>query len=348
MKSTGFVSVWFPYVAISLLLFVECFSAPNVKTAFVPSFVPTPLEDLTTTDPSIRRQIPLLSGWVVRNQARIVGNPRLIIKDGSLVGVDVDYVNDEPSPIELGYKRFETPFALPSDVSEKRVEEEVWKKICKQGSDQTSDFFGSYSLGLNLVQGDKERIVYGIWYLRKNTTYTRYDSKKNKFVTSAPQVYLRRIMELAALPAPTPLLVTERPDLRLVTEEKEVTLTLTAAHVPFKLEVDSKLATVMEPVRVVAEWLDVQPVLRNGKIDQLKIVRVAAGTPLEKAGVRVGQQIRSIQGVNVIGLTEREYDQKMIETPVKGTFQIEVIDSFGKITRINLIQSPSPLASVSP
>lgn len=81
---------------------------------------------------------------------------------------------------------------------------------------------------------------------------------------------------------------------------------------------------VMQPFKVMAEWMDIQPMLKDGLIDTVRVVRVQKGSPAARAGLREGMQIVELQGISVRGLTDVELRRRMHELPPANQLAVKV------------------------
>ncbi len=99
----------------------------------------------------------------------------------------------------------------------------------------------------------------------------------------------------------------------------------------------NKVPVRMQPFKVAAEWMEIQPLIVGGVIDYVRVVHVQKASPAAAAGVREGMHIVELQGIRVSGLTEREFGSQMDALPpaerltlkVRGTVQTtELVVSF--------------------
>lgn len=88
-------------------------------------------------------------------------------------------------------------------------------------------------------------------------------------------------------------------------------------------------AVMMRPFKVIAEWMDIRPLLRNGVIESVAIARVSSGCPADVAGVRPGMRATEIQGIQVVGLTEAVFIERLHALPPATALTL----TFAAITR---------------
>jgi hypothetical protein len=80
----------------------------------------------------------------------------------------------------------------------------------------------------------------------------------------------------------------------------------------------------MKPFRVLAEWMDIQPFLRKGRIEWVSVVHVRPNSPAGAAGITMGMRIVEIQGIAIPGLLEDDFKRQLAALPVSDrlTFKI--------------------------
>jgi hypothetical protein len=86
----------------------------------------------------------------------------------------------------------------------------------------------------------------------------------------------------------------------------------------------SEPVVAMRPFTVMAEWIEIQPMLRDGLVDHIRIVHVQASSPAGIAGVQAGMQVVEIQGIAVGGLSGPELQHRLENLPPAKELSLKV------------------------
>ncbi len=81
----------------------------------------------------------------------------------------------------------------------------------------------------------------------------------------------------------------------------------------------------MRSFKVFAEWMEIQPVLRKGVIEWVRVVHVRPRSPAAAAGLVIGMRIVEIQGVSMVGLTEAQFAERLDSLPVADRLTLMVM-----------------------
>jgi len=233
-----------------------------------------------------------------------------IIKDNILVGWTVSWKKSWGTPTATGvsYSEVSDPFVLPESVTAEAAMKEMWQRMSKRID------YKSKPLALNVVNRDGVRTVRGIWYLLDEGCPIVVKANGSVTVSMLNADVERQqhfSAEVAGLPAPLPIkaLGLDKPQMP-TTGEGEV--------------------VVMAPFKVIAEAIALKPILsRSGVIVSMKIDNVTAGTKFAEAGFKSGTYLKSVQGIEVAGLTEEQFKAKMasITLTAGGEVEFAVTDS---------------------
>lgn len=80
----------------------------------------------------------------------------------------------------------------------------------------------------------------------------------------------------------------------------------------------------MQPLRVFAGWMDIQPLLNRGVIESVRIAHVRPNTPAAAAGLKAGMRILVFQDIDVVGLKEAEFIARMDALPPSDSLRLKI------------------------
>lgn len=105
-------------------------------------------------------------------------------------------------------------------------------------------------------------------------------------------------------------------------------------------------AVQMRPFKVFAEWMEVQPVLRKGVIEWVRVAHVRPRSPAAAAGLMAGTRIVEIQGVSMVGLTEAQFVERLDSLPASDRLTLKVMGlTESTVTPISISLSGENMAS---
>lgn len=104
----------------------------------------------------------------------------------------------------------------------------------------------------------------------------------------------------------------------------------------------------MRPFKVMAEWMEIQPVRKGGVIDYVRIAHVQPTSPAAVAGVQAGMQVVDFQGISVVGLTEAEFIRRMENLPPAGQLTLRVRSVSGQTPTVVAVPFTALPAAASP
>jgi hypothetical protein len=82
--------------------------------------------------------------------------------------------------------------------------------------------------------------------------------------------------------------------------------------------------TKMKPFKVLAEWVEIRPMLRKGVIDHIRIAHVQAASPAADAGLLPGMQVVELQGISVPGKSEPDFFERLLALPAASQLSLKV------------------------
>lgn len=81
---------------------------------------------------------------------------------------------------------------------------------------------------------------------------------------------------------------------------------------------------VMRPFKVMSAWLEIQPLLKNGVIESVRIASVQPRSPAAAAGIVAGMRIVELQGIALPGLPETEFIKRLEALPPADRLELKV------------------------
>lgn len=309
----------------------------GTQTAFLPARVITPLAELESTIPGHRHPVPDLSLWSHRNNAKVV-DARVVIEEGSFTGLEIDYLPSEtPASFMVCYSRFELPFIIPPEWQDEKAVAESWKNM-------KSRYEHADAHPLLLVSDEKDgaRVARGLWYVIKNSTHVRYEKGRGFVATYNRASEIGDSQRILGLPAAMPDITKKRPDLVLRPAPKEVTIAVTEKAPESRLSgIPGHDVTMMAPVAALAPFLDYRVAYGPNKmIKHLIVESVTKGMPLTTAGMRKGDHIVAIQGIDVTQFRNpSDLEKRLKETPLGDKFSV-VVERGGQQITFNVTFQP--------
>lgn len=305
-------------------------------SAFIPAYYEVPANELQNMVPGERSPIPSLGSWMQRNDANIVGDPRIVIRDGMFTGVEVDY-NPKAHPISmrLYYAKFPNQIVIPDDVPQAEIIRDVWRQFVKGA--ELRDVMRPLGLNVGLKEG--KSIASGLWYVVQDKEFTRYNRQTKKWITSGPNTTaINSRYQIGQKLAPMPAVVSKRPELIVQAEVREFTVSVAPREVSRLTPPNTPGVVAMPTFGVLGELLELRPYLRGRVIERMEVADHVA-PPLARIGVKTGDVLVRVQGIDPVGLTEAQYDARMMATPLGEVFVLEFADRRGNRSKVNVVIS---------
>ncbi|HEY1109953.1 MAG TPA: PDZ domain-containing protein, partial [Opitutaceae bacterium] len=110
-------------------------------------------------------------------------------------------------------------------------------------------------------------------------------------------------------------------------------------------------AVSMQPFRVFAGWMDIQPLLNRGVIESVRIAHVRPNTPAAAAGLKAGMRILAFQDIDVVGLKEAEFIARMDALPPSDSLRLKIaggVLSAARTVTLATVRSTAPVESATP
>jgi len=189
---------------------------------------------------------------------------------------------------------------------------QMWKSVSRKLT-----VYKYKPVALNIVTRDGVATVHGLWYMSDTRGEMTFRDGRSHASFAIPYNDIKGFYaraEFAAnlnvpVPAPFKEFVVQKPNYGEV--------------------------VVMQPFKQsVAQWIRIRPYIKDGKISEMHIADVMEGSPVHRAGVKTGTILKSIQGIEVMGLTLAEFDAKMSASPMGREFVLEVFDKPGGESRL--------------
>ena len=100
----------------------------------------------------------------------------------------------------------------------------------------------------------------------------------------------------------------------------------------------------MRPFKVFAEWIEIQPLLKKGVIESVRVVQVQRNSPAAAAGIAVGMRIIELQGITVTGMVGNEFKRRLESLPASDRLTLKVRTGTSNGTTVVAV----PLNAVAP
>lgn len=259
---------------------------------------------------------PLISRWYRDNPNAQVTDASPIIKDNKLYGWNIHWVKkSSPTYVSVEYMQTASPFLLPVGMSVESVMKEMWKGVSKQLS-----FYKSWPVAVNMVQKEEGTVIHGLWYMSDTRSGLRFGKNGSAtFVIPNGDVNGALKNSEIAMEAKVPL---------------SPALQAFAVSPPSRNLPNYGEVIVMAPFKQSwTKWISIQPHLSKGKIVEMRIKYVVEGTPAHASGLKSESILKSIQGVNPVGLTETEFDAKLSAAQIIDDLVIVAIEKKGQDPR---------------
>lgn len=101
---------------------------------------------------------------------------------------------------------------------------------------------------------------------------------------------------------------------------------------------------VLKPFMVRGEWMDyILTYNQDQTVRTMRVTNVTRGSPFDSAGIKKGAFILTMQGVKVFGLTEQDFNSKVMGAPLGAKIEMKVVDAPGMKSRDVIIPiKPKP------
>jgi len=276
---------------------------------------PLKLQDIVIPRNSVdRSSVPQVYRWYRNHRDAQIIDLQPIIKGDELHGWKVVWESKkDPYGVLAAYVEMESAFILPDDVSPDTVLNSMWKDVSVGFPNGNK----SKPIALNMVTRDGATTVYGLWFMTQlpaSKLVQRPDGSVSISVSEKDTQAHKYFVHLgtagrAPLPAGIASLERKQPPRTPLGMDPDV-----VQMAPFK-------------VAALSQWLEIRPTMnKNGTIHEMKIEWVVPNSPVAEAGVKSGVILKSIQGIQIAGLTDQQLTDKLSATPLERELRFVIIE----------------------